>query len=110
MSWMLIVPGLRGELRAHHENGNTIQTTSVHPSWHSTGIIRGFEDKLAQYGIKPDPASNVSDAVIEQVMSGRSGRIFMPRTEETKAGIRNYPLWLGDMLVYANKKMKKIEL
>jgi hypothetical protein len=43
-------------------------------------------------------------------MSGRSGRIYMPRTEETKAGIRNYPLWLGDMLVYANKKMKKIEL
>ncbi len=103
--------GLRAELRAHHgAEGRTIQTTSVHPSWHSTGIVKPFEDRLAKFGIKVDPASNVSNAVVEQVLVGRSGQIFMPRTEESKAGMRNYPIWVQDSLLYVNQLFRGFSL
>lgn len=103
------ITGLRAELRDRHPNGNTIQTTSVHPSWHKTGIIRGFEDKLASVGIRVDPASNVSDAVVEQVLAARSGRIFMPRSEEGNSGVRTWPIWLQDVVGYVHKKTSGFE-
>jgi NAD(P)-dependent dehydrogenase (short-subunit alcohol dehydrogenase family) len=97
--------GLRSELRVYHgAEGRCIQTTSVHPSWHATGIVKPFEDKLEKFGIKCDPASNVSDAVVEQVLAGRSGRIFVPKTEEANTGVRNFPVWLQDAVMYLNKK------
>ena len=82
----------------------------MHPSWHATGIVKPFEDRLAKFGIKCDPASNVSDAVVEQVLAGRSGQIFMPRTEESKAGMRNYPLWVQDGLLWVNLVVKGFTL
>ncbi|ETI24891.1 hypothetical protein G647_04261 [Cladophialophora carrionii CBS 160.54] len=102
-------PGLRNELRVYHgAAGRCIQTTSVHPSWHATGIVKPFEDKLEKFGIKCDPASNVSDAVVEQVLAGRSGRVFVPRTEERNAGVRNFPLWLQDALLWLSQKRFQI--
>jgi all-trans-retinol dehydrogenase (NAD+) len=82
----------------------------VHPSWHATGIVKPYEEKLASFGIKMDPASNVSDAVVEQVLAGRSGRIYMPRTEEAKAGIRNYPVWFHDAFAALQKWTSGFEL
>lgn len=88
--------GLRNELLSRYKNGYCVATTSVHPSWHATGIIKGFEHKLKEHGIVADPASNVADAVVEQVLAHRSGKIFMPRSAEKQAGTRNMPLWLQD--------------
>ncbi|KIY03121.1 uncharacterized protein Z520_01588 [Fonsecaea multimorphosa CBS 102226] len=97
---LFLSEGLRSELRGYYENGKCIQTTSVHPSWHATGIVKPLEAKLEQLGIKCDPASNVSDAVVEQVLAGRSGQIFMPRTEESRTRVRDWPLWLQDAVIY----------
>ncbi|KAJ9603544.1 hypothetical protein H2200_011730 [Cladophialophora chaetospira] len=111
MASFMAAPGLRAELRLHHgAEGRTIQTTSVHPSWHSTGIVKPFEERLEKFGIKCDPASNVSDAVVKQVLAGRSGRIFMPRTEEAKAEVRSYPLWLQDVMFEMNQRLKGFTL
>jgi len=88
--------GLRNELLSRYENGFTIATTSVHPSWHATGIIKGFESKLAEHGIVADPPSNVARAVVEQVLAHRSGQIFMPRSAEGQAGTRRLPIWVQD--------------
>lgn len=52
-------------------------------------------------GVRVDPASNVSDAVVEQVLAGRSGRIFVPKSESGNAGARNSPVWLQDLVMYA---------
>ncbi|KIW68941.1 hypothetical protein PV04_04852 [Phialophora macrospora] len=102
---LYLTEGLRHELRVYHgAEGRCIQTTSVHPSWHATGIVKPFEDKLEKSGIKCDPASNVSDAIVEQVLAGRSGRIFVPKTEEKNTGLRNFPVWLQDVVIYLNKK------
>ena len=88
--------GLRNELLSRYENGHCIANTTVHPSWHATGIIKGFEKRLEEYGIKPDPPSNVADAVIDQVLAHRTGKIYMPRTAEAQAGTRQLPLWVQD--------------
>ncbi|KIW89360.1 uncharacterized protein Z519_10214 [Cladophialophora bantiana CBS 173.52] len=102
--------GLRSELRGYYENGRCIQTTSVHPSWHATGIVKPVAAKLEQLGIKCDPASNVSDAVVEQVLAGRSGQIFVPRTEEGRAGLRNWPLWLQDAVLHLQRRVQNFDV
>ncbi|KAH0845786.1 hypothetical protein AYO21_11211 [Fonsecaea monophora] len=102
--------GLRTELRTYHENGKCIQTTSVHPSWHATGIVKPVAAKLEQAGIRCDPASNVSDAVVEQVLAGRSGQIFMPRTEESNAGLRNWPVWLQDTMLQLQRSLRNVDI
>ncbi|KAI1609736.1 short chain dehydrogenase/reductase [Exophiala viscosa] len=101
--------GLRSELRDYYENGDCIQLTSVHPSWHSTGIIKDYEDKLRKFGVQIDPASNVSNAIVEQVLAGRSGQIYMPRSEVGNTGVRNYPLWVQDFAAYVRRKRAKFE-
>lgn len=95
--------GLRAELRDRYENGDCIQTTSVHPSWHDTGIVKPFTHILKKAGVRMDPATNVSDAVIEQVLSSRSGQIFMPRSEERGTRIRSWPVWLQDAFFYTQR-------
>lgn len=96
-------PGLRNELlqRHAHQGGRTIQTTTVHPSWHDTGILAGVGTKtrLLEYGIIPDPAVNVSKAILEQVLAGRSGKIFVPKDQERMSKVRNMSLWTYDIVV-----------
>ncbi|KAK5079107.1 hypothetical protein LTR64_002472 [Lithohypha guttulata] len=91
--------GLRNELLSRYENGYCIATTSVHPSWHATGIIKGLEDNLANHGIVVDPPSNVAEAVFDQVLAHRSGQIFMPRSAEGESGMRRMPIWVQDVLL-----------
>ncbi|KAK5081746.1 hypothetical protein LTR05_007882 [Lithohypha guttulata] len=88
--------GLRNELLMRYENGSCVASTTVHPSWHATGIVKPWENKLKEHGIRPDPPKNVADAVVEQVLAHRSGRIYMPRSAESQAGTRQLPLWLQD--------------
>ncbi|KIW15142.1 hypothetical protein PV08_05187 [Exophiala spinifera] len=101
--------GLRAELKHFYENGDCIQTTSVHPSWHDTGIVKPYAHILERNGVRMDPASNVSDAVIEQVLASRSGRIFMPRREEGNTSIRSWPVWLQDALFYTQRNKRIVE-
>ncbi|OAP65389.1 hypothetical protein AYL99_01361 [Fonsecaea erecta] len=103
---LFLSEGLRNELRTYYENGKCIQTSSVHPSWHATGIVKPVAAKLQQLGIRCDPASNVSDAVVEQVLAGRSGRIFVPRTEESSTYVRNFPVWLQDAVLSLQRVRK----
>lgn len=46
-----------------------------------------------------DPASNVSRAVVEQVVKGRSGRLYLPKSMESKADIQAKPLWVKDIIL-----------
>lgn len=96
--------GLRAELRTRYENGHCIQTTCVHPLWHATGMVKPHQNKLAKSGVPVDPPSNVSDAVVEQVLAARSGQIFMPRNTERMLVPRNFPIWIQDILLYVESK------
>ncbi len=81
-----------------YPGGEGICTTSVHPSWHQTGILKGAEKALSKYGIVPDPPSNVSNLVVKQVLKGKSGRLCVPKTEEGKTSLREWPIWVRDIL------------
>ena len=99
--------GLRAECLSRYPGGEGIRTTSVHPSWHATAILKGSEEKLKKLGIVPDPATNVTDLVVEQVLKARSGRLHVPKGQEKWAGIGHWPLWVKDILfgnVLAQKK------
>ncbi|EHY57407.1 hypothetical protein HRR83_002893 [Exophiala dermatitidis] len=99
--------GLRAELRSAYPNGNCIQTTCVHPSWHKTGIVKPYEEHLTNMGVRLDPATNVSDAVVEQVLAARSGQVFVPRSEKHRTGLRALPIWAQDVIMYwANKRSR----
>lgn len=91
--------GIRAECLSRYPGGEGICTTSIHPSWHKTGILKGSEEQLKKYGIYPDPPSNVSNLVVEQVLKARSGNICVPKSEEGKTGMRGYPIWLQDVLM-----------
>jgi all-trans-retinol dehydrogenase (NAD+) len=90
-SLLTYVKGIRAECMTRYPGGEGICTTSIHPSWHRTGILKGAEKSLEKYGIIPDPPSAVSDIVIEQVLKARSGRICVPKHVEGQMGLRNYP-------------------
>ncbi|KAF2008434.1 NAD(P)-binding protein [Aaosphaeria arxii CBS 175.79] len=91
--------GIRAECLSRYPGGEGICTTSVHPSWHTTGILKGAEKTLNKHGIYPDPPINVARVVFNQVLAGKSGRIHVPASEEGKAGARNWPLWVQDILM-----------
>ncbi|KAJ8117425.1 hypothetical protein OPT61_g1381 [Boeremia exigua] len=95
---LYLTEGLRAECLTHYPNGSSICTTSVHPSWHQTGILKGAtRETLARQGIVPDPPSRVSDVVLKQVLGGRSGRLCVPADQERHAGIRGWPRWAQDV-------------
>ena len=71
--------------------------------------MKQSKDKLATMGIRLDPASNVSNAIIEQVMAARSGKIFMPRSEEGRHGLSQWPLWASDAaFALQEKKVRRV--
>lgn len=89
--------GLRAELLARHGvAGHNICTTSVHPGYHDTGIVKPVKDRLRAAGAPIDPAENVAIKVVERVLAGRSGQLILPRIEARWANWRAYPIWFQD--------------
>ena len=39
----------------------------------------------------------MSNLVVEQVLKARSGRLCIPKSEEGKSGLRNWPIWAQDV-------------
>lgn len=103
--------GLRAELRDRYHNGHSVCTTVVHPSWHQTGILGGEANvrKLNEYGIYPEPASNVSELVLDNVLNARSGQIFVPKSEKSRAGTRNWPIWAQDAVHGLMRMQAKVQ-
>jgi all-trans-retinol dehydrogenase (NAD+) len=95
---LFVSEGIRAECLTRYPGGEGICTTSIHPSWHATGILKGAEKALNKHGIYPDPPSNVSNVVVEQVLKGRSGRVIVPKREEGKTGVRHWPMWAQDLM------------
>jgi all-trans-retinol dehydrogenase (NAD+) len=104
---MYLSDGIRAECLSRYPGGEAICTTSVHPHWHATNIIGDADwKKLAEVGIKADPPINVSNAVVEQVVKGKSGRLFVPKGLWWVPGIGSLPLWMQDVLQGNLKKRK----
>ncbi|KAG0649589.1 Dehydrogenase RED2 [Hyphodiscus hymeniophilus] len=84
--------GLASELKARY-NAPDVRTTVVHPSWIRTPLIQrlldhpGFKDPV----IEPEV---VVSRVVDQVVSGQSGQLFLPSAIGVFGYLRSWPSWL----------------
>ncbi|KPI42288.1 Epidermal retinol dehydrogenase 2 [Cyphellophora attinorum] len=105
-----ISDGLRSELLTRYPNGNTILTTSVHPTFHDTPMLGDIFGKSSRTSTDMIyPPENVSRKVVEQVLQARSGKLFIPENEYYLSFWKFAPTWLVDLLIFArNKKRLKM--
>ena len=89
--------GLNQELKHRYgPNGRCIQTSIVHPNWAQTPLVAGWDSSLIASKTYVLPPSEVSDRIVEQVFSGRSGQVFVPGRLAVFSGIKGFPAWLQE--------------
>ncbi|KAJ5113808.1 hypothetical protein N7456_002342 [Penicillium angulare] len=95
--------GLTQELK-HRYNAKYVRTSVVHPSWVRTPMLepvlkRGaFMDTI----LEPSP---VADAVVAQILGGKSGQIFLPASYSSGSMIRGFPTWFQEMVRSSRKNV-----
>ena len=95
--------GLRSELRTVHKCPE-IKTTVVHPIWADTPLIAEGKEHLIKAGQIIIQPQDVSDAVVKQVMKGRSGQIILaPGIGTVLSSLRGYPTWIQEAIVRSNE-------
>lgn len=103
-----LVLGLRSELLVAYENGHTIRTTSVHPAFHDTPMINKFRTAVRKSGLALHPPENVSRKIVEQVLKGRSGKLYMPESQYYVSFLKMLPVWFSDMLLGHIKRSRHV--
>lgn len=88
---------LRSELK-HLYKADGVLTTSVHPNFVQTPLVKDFASKLSEGGISFLTADTVADSIVKQVVSRRGGQIILPKTMTRVTGIRGWPTWLQEGL------------
>ena len=85
--------GLTMELTHRYPGGNTINTSSVHPTFAKTNLTDGWDKYLTnQHVLTPE---TVADAVVKHVMRGKSGQVYLPSWLSGATGIRGWPVWVS---------------
>ncbi|KAH6643231.1 hypothetical protein C7974DRAFT_352574 [Boeremia exigua] len=92
---LYLTEGLRAECLTRYPGGSSICTTSIHPGWHETGIDK--DGILEEFGIVNDPPQPVIDAVLDQVLKGKSGMICIPKHHTSDSLLRFLPRWVQDL-------------
>ncbi|KIW43279.1 uncharacterized protein PV06_04398 [Exophiala oligosperma] len=83
---------------AHHRygpDGHCIQASIVHPTWARTPLIGSWEPELSrskQFVLTP---RDVASKVVAQVLSGRSGSVFVPDKVWQATLVRAVPDWVA---------------
>jgi len=84
--------GLTSELKFRY-GADEVRTTVVHPNWVRTPLISvltsnpRFKDPV----LEPE---DVALPVVNQILSGRSGQLILPKSLSILNGIRGWPSWL----------------
>ncbi|EUC40279.1 hypothetical protein COCMIDRAFT_109230 [Bipolaris oryzae ATCC 44560] len=88
--------GLGQELKYRY-NAPNVRTSIIHPTWVRTPLI----EPLIQTGQFTDAVlepGDVADAIVAQILGGKSGQVILPRTLSLLSGARGFPTWLQHML------------
>jgi all-trans-retinol dehydrogenase (NAD+) len=64
--------------------------------WAQTPLVKDWEASLAASKTYVLPPSAVSDRIVKQVLSGRSGQLYVPEYVRNYSGIRGFPAWLQE--------------
>ncbi|KAK2593907.1 hypothetical protein QQS21_008369 [Conoideocrella luteorostrata] len=85
--------GLSAELKFRY-NAPRIRTVSVHPGHTQTALFKGFNQGSPFFmpSLHPD---TMGEAVVKQVLTGRSGTIVLPETGSLLSWLRALPDWHG---------------
>ena len=85
---------LNQELKYHYKAPNVL-TTSVHPLWVKTPLIKDFEKGIKGPLIDPQL---VADNVVEQIIKAEGGQIFLPRMIKLVSLYRGIPNWIQEFV------------
>ncbi|KAK1245043.1 hypothetical protein MKX08_004672 [Trichoderma sp. CBMAI-0020] len=83
--------GLSAELKTRY-NAPRVRTVIVHPGATNTELFTGFKQGLPFLMPHQEPES-IADAVVRQILSGRSGQIILPETGGIWPSLRSQPDW-----------------
>lgn len=83
--------GLTAELTTRY-NAPRVRTVIVHPGHTRTALFKGFDQKADFIMPKLEPES-VAEAVVRQVLSGRSGQVVLPEVGAVLPALRAFPDW-----------------
>ncbi|KAJ5518527.1 Short-chain dehydrogenase/reductase SDR [Penicillium expansum] len=87
--------GLRQELKYWYKAPN-VRTSTVHPMWVQTPMIEGFTKYEADFRQPLLDPKDVSQAVVEHIVTRKSGQTIVPRHCSMIGSLRASPLWLQE--------------
>jgi short-subunit dehydrogenase len=100
--------GSKSSARAFHETLGTelkyfykapkVLTTSVHPEFVRTPIIKDFEAHLDQEGTLILSADVVADRIVARILSRRGGTLVLPENHSIVTGFRGWPGWMQEIV------------
>ncbi|KAH6998081.1 hypothetical protein BKA56DRAFT_664708 [Ilyonectria sp. MPI-CAGE-AT-0026] len=83
--------GLSAELTTRYK-APKVRTVVVHPGHTRTALFAGYDQQTGFLMPQLEPES-VADAVVKQVLSGRSGQVVLPGTGTILTALRAMPDW-----------------
>jgi all-trans-retinol dehydrogenase (NAD+) len=83
--------GLTAELTTRY-NAPKVRTVIVHPGPTNTALFKGYYQNT-DFLMPPLAPESVADAVVRQVLTGRSGHVVIPGTGTILAALRMQPDW-----------------
>lgn len=75
--------------------GHCIQASIVHPMWARTPLIGSWEKELNATGAPVLTAQEVAGKVVDHILAGRSGSVFVPEHMRAGSLLRGLPDWFG---------------
>ena len=89
--------GLVQELR-HRYKAPKVRASIIHPFWARTPLTDGLRKRRGFASTRTLDPECIADAVVERVMSGRSGSVVLPRYMAITRSMRGWPAWAQDLV------------
>jgi short-subunit dehydrogenase len=83
--------GLSAELKTRY-NAPRVRTVVVHPGSTNTPLFTGF-NQGASFLLPVQAPESIAEAVVKQILSGRSGQVITPEAGGMFPALRAYPDW-----------------
>ncbi|PNS15039.1 hypothetical protein CAC42_2268 [Sphaceloma murrayae] len=99
--------GLTSEIRGAH-GCPEIKTTIVHPLWAATAMVAPHANQLKQGGQKIMDPQDVSNAVVDQIINRRSGKLVIGQGTNLIKRFRYYPDWITWIIRRGMEKKMKL--
>lgn len=89
--------GLNQELKYRYD-APEVKTTIVHPIYVNTKLVSPFKNSLKNSKAPVIEPETVANAVVKQILSGKSGQICLPSWMGLGALARGFPWWVQEIV------------